>query len=160
MRAALPVLAGLIVLNVVPSGPAVAAEPPVARVLTALGADRPDVRACIESAIAVSSRAREEIERLDKVLAWIERAVGEPRRRLAKMGITDAAADPELALAKARSDRFVDIVETFNHERRLDEKLLRETTDGALGPAHIVTYARVRRALGRGHDPRKVFCGS
>lgn len=136
-----------------PASPSATPESPsrlAERVLAGLEIRRPDVAACLAEEIAQLPARRDEMERLDDVLSWIDTAIA----RLRRSGV---AADR--TLAKSRSDVFVDIVETFNHERRLDAPRLAAVSDGRLTPRHVTAYARVKRALGSGHDPRKVLCG-
>jgi hypothetical protein len=141
-------------LIVLATTPALAAEPDhevhVARVLAALGADRPDVRACLGRQVASEPERRAEVARLGDTIDWIERAVTVPRH---------SAAPAVIAGAEARFEAFADIVATFIHERRLDGARLAVLTEGQLTPRHISTWARVKRALGSGHDPRRVMCG-
>lgn len=124
------------------------ADADTTRVLQRLGVDRADVRACLAIEMATSPERRAEFERLAAVFDWIDQAVTAPRRS----GIAVAAA-------QHKSDAFVDIVATFNHERRLDSTRLSTISDSRLTPHHISTYARVQRALGAGHDPKRVLCG-
>ncbi len=137
---------------VVLSATALAADPAAValRVLAGLGVDRADVRACLTEQVATASQRREEVQRLADVFGWIEQAVTLPRNS----GIAQV-----VAMGKERSDAFVDIVATFNHERRLDGEKLAFVTNGRLGPPHVTAYARVTRALGAGHDPKRVMCG-
>lgn len=125
-------------------------ETMIRHVLSGLGADRADVRACLTEQVASSPDRAAEVGRLGDVLAWIEQAVSAPRRT----GGVNAIAG-----AQQRSDAFVDIVATFIHERRLDDARLAVVSDGRLTPRHISTYARVQRALGAGHDAKLVLCG-
>jgi hypothetical protein len=134
------------------SAPGVVADDAlISRVLTTLGADRADVRACIAEQMTVAPERHAEVTRLGDVAGWIERAVTLPK----------ASGNAQIvAMGHATSDAFVDIVATFNHERRLDGGRLAFITNGQLGPPHVTAYARVTRALGAGHDAKKVFCGT
>jgi hypothetical protein len=120
--------------------PANAADPAAmaVRVLSGLdvGADRADVRACLAEQMAASTERADEIRRLDDVLAWIK------------------STKPQSQVAD-----FQEILARFNHERRIDGAHLTTLTDGKLVPRHVSTYARVQRALGSGHDPKRVMCG-
>jgi hypothetical protein len=122
----------------------------IARVLAGLGADRTDVRVCLGDQMRSDPQKRGEIERLSDVLGWINAAVTLPRH---------SGSPQDAAMSKERSDAFVEIVATFNHERRIDGGRLAFLSNGQLTPQHVSTYARVQRALGSGHDAKRVMCG-
>jgi hypothetical protein len=144
MRATALALTTLAALTPLSAG----ADDDTGRVLQRLGVDQPDVRTCLMAEMAASPMRRAEIQRLADVIDWIEKEVTQPRR-------TGAAP----AIAQHKSDTFSDIVATFNHERRLDGARLAALSEGRLKPQHISTWARVQRALGAGHDPKRVLCG-
>ena len=120
------------------------------RVLSRLGVGAADVRACLAEQMTAEPQRRAEIERLGDVFDWIEDAVTAPRR---------SPVASERAVAQTKSDAFAEIVAGFTHERRFDTAKLATISDGRLTPHHVLNYARVQRALGSGHDPKRVLCG-
>lgn len=113
-------------------------------------AGRSDVSACLLADATAHPVRRDEVARLSTIVTWIETAIAEPRR---------SGNAGKVALAKARSEAFAEIVASFNHERRIDTALLARMSDGRLEPRHISAFARVTRALAAGHDPKRIFCG-